>query len=160
MVLYPRSGFGRKIFVLGSIRFNRESIDSKFLHNVSGCWSNAADGNRRLVFVDSTRVSLVRFVRHDVVVLCVRDGRDGCHGDGRERGEVSPLYLARPWIIKISGNAEAWLLRDRWSLLLLAQPRLSKKVSISSTLFFSSFFVSPRTYFLVSRVDFLIPQSI
>ena len=32
MVLYPRSGFGRKIFVLGSIRFNRESIDSRFLH--------------------------------------------------------------------------------------------------------------------------------
>ena len=34
MVLYPRSGFGRKIFVLGSIRFNRESIDSRFLYIV------------------------------------------------------------------------------------------------------------------------------
>ena len=33
MVLYPRSGFGGKIFVLGSIRFNRESIDSRFLQN-------------------------------------------------------------------------------------------------------------------------------
>ena len=32
MVLYPRSGFGGKIFVLGSILFNRESIDSRFLH--------------------------------------------------------------------------------------------------------------------------------
>ena len=32
LVLYPRSGFGGKIFVLGSIRFNRESIDSRFLH--------------------------------------------------------------------------------------------------------------------------------
>ena len=32
MVLYPRSVFGGKIFVLGSIRFNRESIDSRFLH--------------------------------------------------------------------------------------------------------------------------------
>ena len=32
MVLYPRSGFGGEIFVLGSIRFNRESIDSIFLH--------------------------------------------------------------------------------------------------------------------------------
>ena len=30
--MYPRSGFGGKIFVLGSIRFNRESIDSRFLH--------------------------------------------------------------------------------------------------------------------------------
>ena len=32
MVLYPCSGFGGKIFVLWSIRFNRESIDSRFLH--------------------------------------------------------------------------------------------------------------------------------
>ena len=31
LVLYPRSGFGGKIFVLGSIRFNRESVDSRFL---------------------------------------------------------------------------------------------------------------------------------
>ena len=31
LVLYPRSGFGGKIFVLGSIRFNRKSIDSRFL---------------------------------------------------------------------------------------------------------------------------------
>ena len=34
MVLYPRSGFGGKIFGLGSIRFNRESIDSRFQHNM------------------------------------------------------------------------------------------------------------------------------
>ena len=34
LVLYPRSGLGGKIFVLGSIRFNRESIYSRFLHNV------------------------------------------------------------------------------------------------------------------------------
>ena len=33
MVPYPRSGFGRKMFVLGSIRFNRESIDSRFIQN-------------------------------------------------------------------------------------------------------------------------------
>ena len=32
LVLYPHSGFGGKIFLLGSIRFNQESIDSKFLH--------------------------------------------------------------------------------------------------------------------------------
>ena len=31
MVLYPHSGLGRTIFVLGLIRFNRESIDSRFL---------------------------------------------------------------------------------------------------------------------------------
>ena len=31
-VLYPRSGLGRRIFVLGSIRFNRESTDSRLLH--------------------------------------------------------------------------------------------------------------------------------
>ena len=33
MVLYPHSGFGGKIFVLGSIRLNRESIDSRFLQH-------------------------------------------------------------------------------------------------------------------------------
>ena len=33
LVLYPRSAFGGKmIFVLGSIRFNLESTDSRFLH--------------------------------------------------------------------------------------------------------------------------------
>ena len=32
MVLYPRSGFGGKIFVLRLIRFNQESIDSRLLH--------------------------------------------------------------------------------------------------------------------------------
>ena len=32
LVLYPRSGLGGKIFVLGSIRFNRESIYSRFLN--------------------------------------------------------------------------------------------------------------------------------
>ena len=30
--MYPRSVFGGEIFVLGSIRFNRGSIDSRFLH--------------------------------------------------------------------------------------------------------------------------------
>ena len=35
MVLYPRSAFGVKIFVLGSIIFNRESMDSRFLHIVT-----------------------------------------------------------------------------------------------------------------------------
>ena len=34
MVLYPRSGFGGKTFVLGSIRFNWESIDSRFPHTI------------------------------------------------------------------------------------------------------------------------------
>ena len=34
LVLYPRSAFcGTIIFVIGSIRFNRESMDSRFLHN-------------------------------------------------------------------------------------------------------------------------------
>ena len=32
--MYPRSGLGGKIFVLGSIQFNRESIDSRFLRNI------------------------------------------------------------------------------------------------------------------------------
>ena len=32
MVLYPCSGLGGKIFVLRSIQFNWESIDSRFLH--------------------------------------------------------------------------------------------------------------------------------
>ena len=31
LVLYPCSVFGGKIFVLGSIRFNQKSIDSRFL---------------------------------------------------------------------------------------------------------------------------------
>ena len=34
LVLYPRSGFGGETFVLGSIRFNQESIYSRFLHIV------------------------------------------------------------------------------------------------------------------------------
>ena len=38
LVLYPRSGFGGKIFVLGSIRFNRESVDSRFLHFTTLKW--------------------------------------------------------------------------------------------------------------------------
>ena len=102
--------------------------------------------NRRLVFVDGARVSLMRVVCHDAGVFCVRDKRDGRHDSGRERGEVPPLYLSRPWIIKILGDAEAWLLRARWSFLLLAQPRLSEKVRISTALFFPSFFVSLRKY--------------
>ena len=43
------------------------------------------------------------------------------------------------WIIKILGNTEACLLRARWLLLILARPRLSKKVSIPPALFFPSF---------------------
>ena len=42
-------------------------------------------------------------------------------------------------LIKISGDAEACLLRARLSLLLSARPRLSEKVSISAALFFPSF---------------------
>ena len=35
LVLYPRSEFdGKVIFVLGSIRLNQESMDSRFLHIV------------------------------------------------------------------------------------------------------------------------------
>ena len=45
-------------------------------------------------------------VRHNVVELCIRDGRHGCHDDGREWGKV-PLYLAQPSVILISGDAEA-----------------------------------------------------
>ena len=47
-ILYPHSAFGREIiFVLGSIRFNRESIDSIFLH-VFG-WS--INGTSTWIFV-------------------------------------------------------------------------------------------------------------
>ena len=83
-------------------------------------------------------------VCHDVVVLRIRDGRDGRHDEGRERGKMPPLYLARTWIIKKSGDAEAWLLCAHWLLLLSAQPQLSEKMSISTALFFPSFSVSPR----------------
>ena len=107
--------------------------------NVSKSRSDAADGNRRLVFVDGARVSLVRVVRHDAVVIRIRDGRNDRYDNGRERGEVPPLYLERPWIIKILGDAEAWLFRARWSLLLLAQPRLYEKMSISTALFLPLF---------------------
>ena len=86
----------------------------------------------------------MRVVRHKVVVLRVRDRRDGRHDDIRERGEVLPLYLARPWIIKTSDDAESWLLCARCSLLLSEQPRLSGKVIISTALFFPSFSGSPR----------------
>ena len=40
---------------------------------------------------------------------------------------------------EISGDAEDWLLRVHWSLLLSTQPRLSEKVSISTALFFPLF---------------------
>ena len=32
--MYPRYGLGGEIFVLGSIIFNRESMDSRFLHAI------------------------------------------------------------------------------------------------------------------------------
>ena len=67
-------------------------------------------------------------VRHDALVFCVRDRYDGRHDDDRERGKVPPLYLARPWIIKISSYAEAWMLRARCSLMLSAQTRISSYI--------------------------------
>ena len=49
LVLYPRSGFGGKIFVLGLIRFNQESVDSRFLHcATSTLWHRLSQrGSRR-----------------------------------------------------------------------------------------------------------------
>ena len=74
---------------------------------------------------------------------------------------MPPLYLARSWIIKILGDAEAWLLCARWSLLLSAQPQISgKSEHFNYLIIIFSFFVSPcSTYFLVSLVDFLVPPS-
>ena len=74
---------------------------------------------------------------------------------------MPPLYLARPWIIKILGDAEAWFLRAFWLLLLSAQPRLSKKSEhFNCLIIIFSFVVSPRsTYFLVSLFNFLVPPS-
>ena len=46
-------------------------------------------------------------------------------------------------LLKFSCDAEACLLRARWLLLISARPRLSKKVSISTALFFPLFFSSP-----------------
>ena len=53
------------------------------------------DGNRRLVLVNCTWISIVWVVRHDAVEFSVGDGRHVCHDDGRERGEV-PLYVEKP----------------------------------------------------------------
>ena len=50
MVLYPRSGFGGKIFVLGSIRFNQESIDSRFLQIVGGILESLGINNNRTIY--------------------------------------------------------------------------------------------------------------
>ena len=59
------------------------------------------------------------------------------------------------------GDAEAWLLRACWSLLLSEQPRLSEKIdNLNCLIIIFSFFVYPRsTYLIVSLVNFLVPPS-
>ena len=53
LVLYPRSGLGGKIFVLGLIRINQESMDSRFLQR-QGKWTkytlHTADGLEDTLF--------------------------------------------------------------------------------------------------------------
>ena len=68
--------------------------------NVCRRGSEATDVNRRLVIIHRTRVAIVWVVRHDAVELRVSDRRDGCHDNGRDRGEVPPLYLASRRLIK------------------------------------------------------------
>ena len=63
------------------------------------------DVDWNLVLEDGGGVHTVGVVCHDAIELRVRDGRHGCHDDGREWVEV-PLYLAQPSLILISGDTE------------------------------------------------------
>ena len=68
---------------------------------------------------------------------------------GEGRGSASLLGKGRK-IIKISGDADACLLRKRWSLLRLARPRISEKSEHFNCLIFPPLFLLPlKTYFLV-----------
>ena len=82
MVLYPRSGLGRKIFVLGSIRFNRESIDNRFLHivqtrlfltkvNMTGFFSKShiKEGNMQLYTLKDSRMHMLYQFQYETVIL-------------------------------------------------------------------------------------------